>query len=353
MRRRIVSFLCLFTCLTFVAFANDTNVVESEEDSAVQGKVSDTSNIETSNANKPSWSFNLGTDFAYYPDSEYVTDSDTHFAPITGAYSGLEARTTAHAVYTIPCAFSDNPFFSGNTLKIDSFLEATPVSVSPGAKVTFTPIAFLQLSAGANVATAWDLIGIQGLAEYDETTDEYTVFDSFTAYYKVWAQGMFQFDLAALIPGDWTHIVTMDSYQVYYEDITADCNGAWKYQGIGERFSVPAYYSSLVLGYQMPAVPVLNTIAVQTELTGYFNTDSIDDYYDNWDPSFMKISISPLTILTLSEKDSLIVLFGFSSRRTFTTEQNDSDATDFTLTSSNGSREWYFNRIAISWSHSF
>ena len=345
MSRKIVSFICLLTCFSFVAVFAQTNTVEDE------GVVSD--DTEVIEVVESPWSFNLGTDFAYYPDSEYVASSETHFASITGAYSGLEARTTAHAVYTIPCAFSDSPFFSGNTFKLDGYLEATPVSISPGAKVIFTPIAFLQLSAGANIATAWDFIGINGLAEYNQATDEYVAFDSFTAYYKVWAQGMFQFDLAALVPGDWTHIVTMDSYLIYYEDITGGSDVAWKYQGVGERFSVPAYYSSLVVGYQTPVVPVLNTVAVQTELTGYLNTDTIGDYYDDWDPSFMKVSISPLAILNLSSKDSLVVLAGFSSRRTYTTEQTDDEATDFTLTSVAGSREWYFNRVALSWSHSF
>jgi hypothetical protein len=334
MSKKNTLILSALVCFTFTLFANTPDSANTEK-----------------KANP--WAFSITTDFAYYPESDAVVDSETHFAPLTGAYSGLEARTTAKAIYTIPCPFSASPLFSANTLKFEGDLELTPVSVAPGVKITFTPIAFLQFSVGSTIGSAWDFIGIQGLAVYNETADEYESVDSFSEfYYNNWIQGMFQFDLAAILPGDWNHFVTMDTYKINFEGTTANCNGAWKYQGTGEYFTLPNWYTSLVLGYQTPAIPILNTIAINTEFSGYFNTDSIDDYYDDWDPSFVKISISPLTVFNLSKNDTLLVLVDFSSRRCFTSTASDDD-TDFTLTSISSAREWYFKRVAVSWTHQF
>ena len=44
--------------------------------------------------------FSISTDFAYYPKSDYIK-GDTHFAPLTGAYSGLEGRVTGDMNYKI------------------------------------------------------------------------------------------------------------------------------------------------------------------------------------------------------------------------------------------------------------
>jgi len=188
---------------------------------------------------------------------------------------------------------------------------------------------------------------------YNELTDEYDSLDPFSEfYYNTWIQGMFQFDFAAIFPGDWNHFVTMETYKINFEGITGDYDGAWMYQGSGEYFSLPNWYTSFVIGYQTPALPVLNTIAINTELSSYFNTDSLSDYYDDWDPSFVEISISPLTILNLSPNDTLIVLVHFSSRRSFSSTDSDAD-TDFTLESISSAREWYFKRIALSWTHKF
>ena len=44
--------------------------------------------------------FSITTDAAYYPKSDYVA-GDTHFAPLTGIYSGVEGRVSGNMDYTI------------------------------------------------------------------------------------------------------------------------------------------------------------------------------------------------------------------------------------------------------------
>ncbi|HZK19490.1 MAG TPA: hypothetical protein VFC68_02060, partial [Treponemataceae bacterium] len=269
--------------------------------------VADTDLNKTAKTSENPWAFSISTDFAYYPDSNTIASQHTHFSPITGAYSGLEARTTAKVTYKIPLPFSTNPLLAGNNLALTGICELTPVSVAPKFEIVITPVAFLQFSAGAAISTAWDFIGIQGLAVFNETTDAYESVNPLSAVkYDVWAQGLFQFDLAALFPGDWNHIVTIDTYKINIHGTSAgrDKNGAWKYQGTGENFSAPNWYSSFLLGYKTPALPILNTIAINTELSSYFATTFFGAYYTNWDPSFTTISISPLVLLDISKNNS-------------------------------------------------
>lgn len=60
------------------------------------------------------------TDFGYYPKSDVVSGG-THFAPVTGPYSGIEARETLKAVYTIPTP-GNNFLTEGNKISFEGAL---------------------------------------------------------------------------------------------------------------------------------------------------------------------------------------------------------------------------------------
>ncbi len=308
---------------------------------------------------KSPWSFSVVADFAYYPKSEPVatTSSEDQFAPLTGVYSGLEARVTGFADYTIPVPFSDNPLVSGNRLKLSGILELSPVSITPMVQVQFSPIAFLDFTAGTSISGAWplDFMGVQGLAVWNEATGAYDdrVFNS--AVYEAWFQGLFQFDLAAIIPGDWNHVVTMNTYKVYYEGVTNGIEDGqpWLYQGTGGKANGWKYNATFLLGYQMPLV--LQTVAVQAELDGYYDGESAyaEKYY-GVDPDFMTAYISPVAILQFTEKDALTVQFRFASRPSYVQEyEKTSDRVDTVANITPVGREWFFDRIAFSYKHSF
>ena len=96
------------------------------------------------------------TDFGYYPKSDVVSGG-THFAPVTGPYSGVEAKETLKAVYTIPTP-GNNFLTEGNKISFEGALALTPVSLTPKFSVSYTPIAFLNLSAGAEIGTGWEIL---------------------------------------------------------------------------------------------------------------------------------------------------------------------------------------------------
>ena len=66
----------------------------------------------------------------------------------------------------------------------------------------------------------------------------------------------------------------------------------------------------------------------------------------------MGISVSPLMVFEFSKKDALTVQFKFASRRSYTTKipENTPGAV---LSMKQSGREWYFNRVALSYKHSF
>ncbi len=308
---------------------------------------------------KSPWDFSIVTDFAYYPKSAPVATSETgsQFAPITGAMSAVEARVTGFAGYTIPTPFGDNPLVSGNRVKITGIFELSPVSIDPAIQVQFSPIAFLDFTAGASIAAGWPLslgddFNVPGIAEWNPVTEEYDDLIFNAARIEAWFQGLFQFDLAAIIPGEWNHVVTMNTYKVYYEGVTGLANGQpYNYQGSGGKVNGWKYNATFLLGYQMPLV--LQTVAVQAELDGYLDGEAAyAKEYHSIDPDFMTVYIAPVAILEFTEKDALTIQARFASRPSYTTTYKSSaDRLNGTLVPVG--REWFFDRIALSYKHSF
>ena len=306
-------------------------------------------------ANEATHNFSVTTDFAFYPDNTPVVlgeDSDdiVRFSPITGPYKSLEARAVVKHSYKIPTPFSDNPLVKGNNLQLNSSLELTPISIAPQFGVTFVPIAFLNFSASAKIGTAWNMLGFRGFADLESNEAGYTNLDnSSEMFYEFKFSNLFQFDLGAIIPGDWTHVVTMATYDIIYTGLTGIESGEpWLWQSAGEKATGWNYYSNIILGYQMPLV--LQTVGVQFEFSGYYNNNVLNAEYQDWNPTFSKICINPVCILKFNDKNALTIQANFASRRGFS-ESAGTDATNFNL-DYNG-REWYFNRVALSYTYTF
>jgi len=295
--------------------------------------------------------FSISTDFAYYPQSDYIAQGN-HFAPLTGPYSGLEGRVAGNMDYKIPLPLGDNWLLADSNIVLGAALELSPVSVKPGLSLTFTPLPFLVFSTGAEIGTGWNLAGLQGMAYLDFDTTEnklvYTDYKPFQTWFVKWyGQGTFQFDTGAIVAGDWTHLQFMYSYQIYYEALTsADDDDIWMWQCSGNKANGWCNYQNIILAYQMPLV--LSRIGLLTEFSGHYSdSDYANEHYKG---SFKSISISPLAQFTFGQHDSLSALLGFSSRRSFE-EKHEESIYEPMLTYSG--REWYFNRIALSWTHTF
>lgn len=296
--------------------------------------------------------FSLGVDFAYYPKSNQLSGAD-HFAPLTGPFSGLEFRVVPGFSYTIFTPFSNNPLVKGNNVKVKTTLEVSPVSLSSTLSVSFTPIAFLVFSAGGDIGSGWSFapMNVNGMASFDSSSNSYVALSPFSSLHSsIWFEGLFQFDLSALLPGEWNHVVLVATYKPYYDSITTggENGNPWLWQGTGEKANGWQYYSNIILAYQMPLV--LQTIGVQTEFHSFYSEKSFASQYQSWNPRFTTISINPLVNLMLASNHNLIIQAGFSSRRSFT---QDSSSLEHDLLKQYEGREWFFKRFALSYSFTF
>lgn len=301
------------------------------------------------------WKFYEQTAGAYYFKSDYVSGGD-HFAPITGLFNSFELKTTFNAECKIPAPLGKHFLLKDSNVRIKTAFELCPVTVRPLVSVSFTPLPFLVFSTGASIGTGWSAFGFKGLCKLDENgkiskkSIEYENLTPFgNYYYDFWFSGLFQFDTGAIFQGNWTHAVMQASYTVSYVGVTGVDDGKiWLWQLVGNNCNGWRYTANFVLGYQMP-LP-LSMIAVNTDVYALFNSDDYGIYSSSYNGDFTNVTISPMLKFDFSKKDSLFVLFEFKKRRSFEEEHSDSKEEIF-LTYSGA--EWFFNRIAFSWTHVF
>ena len=299
--------------------------------------------------------FSISVDMAYYPKSAHLPSAEggSHFSPISGAYSGLEGRVTGFANYRLNTPLGENFLLSDANVVFTGSFELTPVSLKPGASVTFTPLPFIVLKAGAEAGTGWDLgkLFVGGMAKYNFESDDYTSLTTFAHWLlKAYAEATFQFDTGAIIPGDWSHVVMLYTYQAYYQTLTGVPNGEiWKWQLTGGRANGWQQYMCGVLAYQMPLV--LKRVGLMFESEGFYSPTAYNQArYSGYDGDFKVISLSPLLQFEFNEHNSLAVLFGFQCRRAYESYPEGTECEQRLV--SRGS-EWFFNRLAFSYSYNF
>lgn len=298
---------------------------------------------------KSPFGLKLVTDFAYYPKSDVITGG-THFAPITGIYDSVEIRTTLTASYTLATPLGENFLLKDANVAFKGGLELTPVSIRPKLSVDFTPVPFLIFSAGTSIGWGWNIGSIEGLCVLNTVNYDYEKLSTFShPYYDFWAGVTFQFDTGAIIKGDWTHVVILASYTTTYSGIAGlDDYSVYEWQCSKGKARGLSYEFQGVLGYQMP-LP-LTLAGMLFKVTGYYDGAVYGSFDNTYDGDFAEISISPLARFNFGDKDELTCLFDFSSQRSFETEY--SKPGEKLITNVTG-REWFFKRIAFSWTHKF
>ena len=298
--------------------------------------------------NKP-FSLNLTTDMAYYPASEIIPGED-HFSGIVGPYSGVEACTTLNAGYKINTPLGQHWLVKDAYVLLGAGLELTPVSIKQRVSVEFAPIPLLVLRAGGSLGIGFNYLGFEGVAEFNPLTREYETLSSINhPYYDLWVSGTFQFDTGALIPGDWTHVVMLASYTTVYSGLAGlTKSNVFEWQCSKYKACGLAYEFQGIIAYQMPIA--LKLAGVMTKFVGYYDGAVYGEFDRNFDGAFPEISISPVFQFVCGEKDNITLLIDFSSRRSFASKLN--KETDMLYTQRSG-REWFFKRLAISWTHQF
>lgn len=297
--------------------------------------------------------FYIFADLAYLPYSGMVSGSGERFAPITGAYDSMQFGVTACYDYTIPLPGS-KPLTKDNCLKFGGDIQISPATIKPRVFARYSPIAFLVFNTGFLAGTGWNFLGSQGLASYNPAKGEYDDLTPFKNWFCDFSVGAtFQFDAAALWPGDWHHIVFMATYEFHLSGLTGQANGhPWCWATDYNMVNGPNYYANVILGYQMPKK--ISMVGLQAEFKGYYSDSQFDSVYKAFEGSFCNVDLSPFAVFSLTKKDTLFVLFTIERRKGFDTKRgfiNGRDQNVLEMRCSGG--EWYFKRIALRYIHNF
>jgi hypothetical protein len=285
----------------------------------------------------------LTVEGAYYlPDHKGYGVADGGFAPIS--YSPVEVPSTFTSVGAdqgralgstwgpaeIQVLLNHSirvPFLTGrglltedNNLALSFEAALSPVSLRGELGATLTPVAFLNVYAGTMVGTGWDIGLFNGMGLNADGSGVPESASLQGVVLKSWLGAALQFDLAALVPGDWTHVVTRLSPRFQYAWFSRAGRGqAWMFEAdIGENFNGWKLLGSYFLGYQMPLA--LDTVGVLLETDqnlGYVRALS-PAAGGGWGSDFLLITISPVFNFRLSKRNSLAVLFQFRRERQYT-----------------------------------
>jgi hypothetical protein len=192
-----------------------------------------------------------------------------------------EAKFRGTESFTFPLFRGPGPLTEGNNLRTDLSGELTPISLNGIAEAVWTPIAFFQLTGGARIGTGWNMalgkgIGVsRPLGDISAPKPRKRELDGDPLGGLTWnlyGGGALQFDLGALIPGDWHHVVFRSYHEGRYRSFTgAEAGEPWIFENDdGENLNGWTYYGSFILGYQMPGSPFLKGLALMAEVDKSF-----------------------------------------------------------------------------------
>jgi len=231
-----------------------------------------------------------------------------------------EAKLKFTQGFIFPFLRGASALTSGNNIRADIGAEATPVSVGGMGKITWTPIAFLELSGGGRLGSGWNMalgngiglnVPIEGSGTPRKAEVDGSAFDGIQ--WKTWGGGAFQFDLAAIFPGDWNHVVLRVYNELNYAAYTRAAKASpWYFENEGEYNNGWTLHGEAVLGYQMPLSPVLDFVAIMAEMDKVLYNTTGGDY---WGEDLEKWTLSALFNFSISPRFNTTMVVQMRTRR--------------------------------------
>jgi hypothetical protein len=238
----------------------------------------------------------------------------------------LETKAKLIESVQVPALRGDG-LFASNGFDLKAGAELSPVSVNGTLDVAFTPIAFLVFYGGASAGTGWNIPIATGLAHVSSigTTGPLTLANADGMVWSAKAGGTFQFDLAAVLPGDWNHVVLQTSHEAKYRALTSAAAGeSWLYEAdLGENQNGWSYYGNLFLGYQTPTILDTAGLLFEGEKYLYGTTGGAA-----WGDDLMRYTAGFLFNFKLNKDLSIALILQTHTVRHYTDGSKDYD-TDF------------------------
>ena len=232
-----------------------------------------------------------------------------------------EAKLGFTEHFRIPFLRGTGPLTEDNNIDLSLCTEISPISLNELAEAVWTPIAFFQLAAGGRIGSGWninlfggDIYGI-GLTRPDadgmfEVSG--SAFDGIL--WKLQTGAAIQFDVAALFPGDWHHIVARSYHEINYKGYTrANANESWYYENDdGENCNGFNYYANLLIGYQMPIFLNLAALLAEADLYLYDTPGR-----SRWGDEKIRWTFSGVLNFAVAKQFDITLITQFWTRRNF------------------------------------
>lgn len=196
----------------------------------------------------------------------------------------------------------------------------SPVSVNASASVTYTPLPFLQALAGGKIGTAWNIPIADGLCLNEPSGLVHDALGG--AVWMLRGGAVFQFDLAALLPGDWHHVVFRTDHELRYHAYTgARAGESWLYEGDeGENRNGWVWYGNWFLGYQTPTR--IKTVGFLAEQDRNLYDEKNGSY---WGDEIIRWTFGPAVSVAVTDRISTTLIAQFRTFRNYTDATEDED----------------------------
>lgn len=315
----------------------------------------------------------VGGDFAYYPahlggygvenfapiDYGTVTQEELESLPNSDISDegrdlggqAVEMRATFGQELQFPFLRGNSMLTEGNNVKIRLKEEISPVTANLLIETIFTPVAFLSIDSVLSIGTGWAFDDSSGLSHNTrEETFEPAPFEG--AVTTAEAGATFQFDFGRLVPGDWTHVVTVYRAGLQYESFTAaGANEPWMWQADnGENYNGWNWKQTGILGYQMPALQHIDTAGVLIETEQRITKRNVSTMEDGgWGSDFMKVYVSFFIVIQLNPRHALTLQLQCGRARDYTEETVGNAHFTYRKIDVDSPVYWYFRRAALSY----
>jgi len=223
--------------------------------------------------------------------------------------------------YVIPFLQGETPMTKDNNIGLALSAEVSPISLNGIAETIWTPIAFFQFAAGCRIGSGWNItlgentiygIGINRPDKTGKAENSGSPFDGLL--WKVQTGAVLQADLAAIVPGNWNHVVVRSYHEINLKGYTRAAAGeSWYFEADdGENINGFNYYGNFLIGYQMPIL--LNIAALLAEMDLYlYDTPN----RSNWGDEKIRWTFSAIFGFTFTERLGMNVLTQFRTKRNY------------------------------------
>ncbi|HNY22142.1 MAG TPA: hypothetical protein PKO22_08345 [Treponemataceae bacterium] len=195
--------------------------------------------------------------------------------------------------------------------------DATPVSVSGNARITFVPCPVFSAFVGAACGTGWNIPIGKGMALNAPDPSGMPMAVDRSLGGVLWDGEIgcnAQFDLGAVVPGTWTHVFFLTTQLARYRAFTGATNDeSWYWvDGPGENRNGWRYWAYYIVGYKLPIA--LDAVGIYAEserfLSGGPEGASWGEGYCHW-------TFGPVCDIRFSERLNLNVMVLFHNVRNF------------------------------------